>query len=122
MVAGPMLPALQHAGRLALKARGFASRRVELPNGRVHVFDAKGRGTLPTVVVLHGIGSAAVQFARLLVALRPHVRRVLAPDLPGHGFSDESRIPLVPELLFVTVRELLERLTDEPIVLVGNSL
>jgi pimeloyl-ACP methyl ester carboxylesterase len=122
MLTGRLLPMMQRAARLTLNAYGFSSRLQETPLGRVHVFDAVGAGKLPTIVVLHGIGSAASQFARLLLALRPHARRVLAPDLPGHGFSDDPREPVHPELLFLTLRDLLDGLCDEPVVLLGNSL
>jgi pimeloyl-ACP methyl ester carboxylesterase len=122
MLTGRLLPIMQRVARVTLNAYGFTSRLHDTPLGRVHVFDAVGAGALPTVVVLHGIGSAASQFARLLLALRPHARRVLAPDLPGHGFSDDPREPLHPELLFVTLRDLLNGLCDEPVVLLGNSL
>ncbi|HEX6239491.1 MAG TPA: alpha/beta hydrolase, partial [Polyangiales bacterium] len=122
MFTGRLLPLVQRAARLALNASGFASSLHATPLGRVHVFDAQGGGRLPVIVVLHGIGSAASQFARLLLALRPHARRVIAPDLPGHGFSDDPREALSPELLFATLRDLLDRLSDEPVTLVGNSL
>lgn len=119
---GRLLPLLQRAARVTLNTFGFASHLHETPMGLVHVFDARGGGNLPTIVVLHGIGSAASQFARLLLALRPHAQRVLAPDLPGHGFSEDPRQPLAPELLYSTMRDLLDRLCDQPIALVGNSL
>lgn len=122
MLTGRLLPITQRVARLTLNVFGFSSRLHETPLGRVHVFDAAGGGELPTFVVLHGIGSAASQFARLLLALRPHARRVLAPDLPGHGFSDDPPEPLHPELLFATLRDLLDRLCNEPVVLLGNSL
>jgi pimeloyl-ACP methyl ester carboxylesterase len=122
MITRRLLPLVQRAARLSLNACGFASSLQTTPLGRIHMFDAKGAGRLPTIVVLHGIGSAASQFARLLMALRPHVRRVLAPDLPGHGFSDDPREPLSPELLFCTLRDLLDRSSEEPVALVGNSL
>jgi pimeloyl-ACP methyl ester carboxylesterase len=117
-----MLPYLERAAQLALNARGLASRRVQTHAGLLHVYDGPGQGRLPTTVVLHGIGSAATQFGRVLLALRPHVQRVLAPDLPGHGFSGVPPVPVSPELFFVALSELLATLTDRPLALVGNSL
>lgn len=43
-------------------------------------------GVGPSLVVVHGIGGAAVNFAELAPLLARH-RRVLVPDLPGHGGS-----------------------------------
>ncbi len=40
----------------------------------------------PTVLLLHGTGGSAHEWADVLPALRSRAR-VIAPDLPGHGFS-----------------------------------
>lgn len=51
---------------------------------RIHFLDT---GTGPPLVLLHGAGGGAANWYRLLAELgRTH--RVLAPDLPGFGFSD----------------------------------
>jgi pimeloyl-ACP methyl ester carboxylesterase len=61
------------------------------------------------------------------------MRRIIAPDLPGHGFSDNPPGPLSAEPLFITLRDALDALLaeertgkagapDGPVVLVGNSL
>jgi pimeloyl-ACP methyl ester carboxylesterase len=73
-------------------------------------------------VLLHGIGSTATAFGPLLSLLRRHARRIVAPDYPGHGFSDEPRSPLTPAALFEAVTSALDTLESEPMVLVGNSL
>lgn len=39
------------------------------------------------VLLVHGFGASAYQWRHLLPALAAAGRRVLAPDLPGHGFS-----------------------------------
>jgi pimeloyl-ACP methyl ester carboxylesterase len=119
-----LLPVVERAARFALNRRGFASRTVTTKVGTLHAFDAPGQGPIPTMVVLHGIGSAATSFGQLLTLLRPHARRVVAPDLPGHGFSDPPRVRLTPEVLFAAASEALSELVaeDEPMVLIGNSL
>lgn len=117
-----LLPIVERAARAALNLRGFESRAHATSAAKLHVYDAVGHGELPTTVVLHGIGSAATPFGRVLTRLRPHVRRVLAPDLPGHGFSAAPKGPMSGETLFAALCELLESLDDEPLVLVGNSL
>lgn len=117
-----LLPMAERASKLALNLRGFESRLHPTRAAALHVYDAKGGGTLPTTVLLHGLGSAAAPFGRVLTRLRPHTRRVLAPDLPGHGFSAAPIGSVSGDTLFEGVRELLQPLGDEPVVLVGNSL
>lgn len=117
-----LLPAFERAARFALHRRGFESRVVATRLGTLHAFDARGDGDLPITIVLHGIGSAATSFAPTLVGLKPHVRRVIAPDLPGHGFSPPVEGPATPGSVFESVKELLDTVVDEPMILVGNSL
>src|SRR5262249_20920194 len=105
-----------------LNTRGFESRFVTTQSARQHYYDVKGRGKLGTVVVLHGIGSAATPFAGLIGRLLPHFGRVVAPEMPGHGFSDPPREPLTPPKLGEAMNELLDRVLDEPALVFGNSL
>jgi pimeloyl-ACP methyl ester carboxylesterase len=121
-VSARLVSFLERGGRFALNRRGFASRTVVTRAGPVHVYDGRGRGTLPTVVVLHGLGSAATTFAPVLNRLLPHAGRVVAPDLPGHGFSPSPAQPLTAELLGRAVGETLDELIDERMVLMGSSL
>jgi esterase len=63
-------------------------RELPLPDGsRMAYFDAGGRG-LP-LVCLHGHFGRGHQWARVAADLAPG-RRVIAPDLPGHGRSDPA--------------------------------
>lgn len=118
-----LVPLAERLGRMALRRRGVRARWVDLPahGARVHVYDAEGRGTLPTTVLLHGLGAASTSFGPLLERLRPHVRRVVAPDYPGHGFSDEHTL-LTADALFGAVEDTLASLDVEPAIVVGNSL
>jgi 2-hydroxy-6-oxonona-2,4-dienedioate hydrolase len=79
-------------------------------------------GEGPPVVLLHGIGHSADLFYRNIDALAER-HRVIAPDLPGHGFSD--RIPLRgrgPQPVIVEhLWALLKELSDEPYSLIGSS-
>ena len=117
-----LLPFFERAARFALHRRGFESRIIPTGVVPLHAFVAAGEGPLPTTVLLHGIGAAAITYAATLVRLRPHVRRLIALDLPGHGFSAAPEVRLTPEVLFGCVREALDRAADEPIILVGNSM
>src|SRR5574339_776423 len=46
-----------------------------------------GVPTAPAVLLLHGLPSSSHMFRNLIPLLAPHFR-VVAPDLPGFGFSD----------------------------------
>ena len=110
--------------RLA-RVRGIDSRTVDGPAAgldRVHFYDGAGEGPLPTLVLQHGLGAAnASQFVPLLVAARKAYRRVVAIDLPGHGWSDPAPSMTSPGL-FEAVEHVLDHHVDGPLVLVGNSL
>jgi pimeloyl-ACP methyl ester carboxylesterase len=63
--------------------RGFDERVAEIDRARTRYF-VGGEG--PPLVIVHGLGGAAVNFTELAPTLaRRH--RVLIPDLPGHGRS-----------------------------------
>lgn len=110
-----------HLARVGLWAGGFRSRYLQTSVGEVHALVAEGTGPAPTLVIQHGIGSTAVHFGRVLPLLRRAARRVIAVDLPGHGFSDVPGVPLKGALV-PGLAEALDALVDEPVIFVGNSL
>lgn len=63
------------------------SRFVEAAGLRWHVQDA-GQG--PVCLLVHGTGASTHSFRDLLPKLAPYFR-VVAPDLPGHGFTSRPR-------------------------------
>ncbi len=111
-----------HLARATLQARFFRSRRIRTSVGRMHMLDARGEGRLPPLVLLHGLSSTGVHYLPLVSHVRPHVRRLLLPDLPGHGFSDIPAGGMRHEALSAGVREALDAVLDEPAVIFGNSL
>ncbi len=48
-------------------------------------------GSGPTLLLLHGSGASAHSWADMLPLLSPHAT-VVAPDLPGHGFTTGARV------------------------------
>jgi pimeloyl-ACP methyl ester carboxylesterase len=111
----------EHFARAWLQLNGYQSRQIQTSAGRVHVLDARGGGSLPPLVLLHGISSAGVHFLPLLFRLRGRVRRIVAPDLPAHGFSERPAV-VNPELLKAGLVEAMDAVLDEPAVLFGNSM
>jgi pimeloyl-ACP methyl ester carboxylesterase len=117
-----LLPLAERVGRRALWRRGAKSQWLMTRFGRMHCYDVAGAGSLPTVVLLHGLAAAATPFGPLVMRLRPDVRRILAPDHLGHGFSAGRSAPLTAASLLGATGETLDRLLTEPAVVVGNSL
>jgi pimeloyl-ACP methyl ester carboxylesterase len=64
--------------------RGFEPRVADVGGVRTRYF-VGGEG--PPLVIVHGLGGAAVNFTLLAPLLARH-HRVLIPDLPGHGRSE----------------------------------
>jgi pimeloyl-ACP methyl ester carboxylesterase len=111
-----------HLARATLQARFFRSRRVRTSVGRMHLLEAEGHGRLPPLVLLHGLSSTGVHYLPLVGHLRPHVRRLVLPDLPGHGFSEPPLGGVRHETFAAGIREALDAVLDEPAVIFGNSL
>lgn len=100
---------------------GYRSRHVPTSAGRVHLLEAQGRGRLAPVVLLHGLSSAGMHFLPLLRRLRGSVRRVVAPDLLAHGFSDTPPV-IRTEPMKTALVEALDTVLDEPAIVFGNSM
>lgn len=112
----------ERVARRYLRMRGFTSRDVQTSVGTAHVLEAPGQGSLPPLVLLHGFGASGVQMLPILVRLQRHSRRLLVPDLPGHGFSEVPKGGAMAEGLRQGLLETLDQIIDEPVVLFGNSM
>jgi pimeloyl-ACP methyl ester carboxylesterase len=117
-----MPTAIDHWKRATLLRAGFRARVVGTSQGRVHLLEGPGRGDRPPVVVLHGLSSRGTHFAALARHLQAHARRVILPDLLGHGSSDVPAAGLRGRAIRQANLEALDQVLDEPAVLYGNSL
>jgi pimeloyl-ACP methyl ester carboxylesterase len=122
-------PVLQHLPRLAdrvllqtLYVRGYVSRRVKTSVGVMHALEAQGEGSLPPIIVLHGLSASGQYYENLMRRVRPYVKRVVAPDMPGHGYSELPPEGLDHDTLGMGLREALDRILTEPAIVFGNSL
>lgn len=113
---------VDHLVRTSLRMRGFQSRFVPTSVGPMHLLESRGRGELAPMVLLHGFTAAGIHFSSLLRRLRPHVRRLVAPDLPAHGFSATPATGMNPENMRAGLYESLRTVLDEPVVVFGNSM
>ena len=95
-----------------------ASRFVPAGGLRWHV-QIVGEG--PVALLLHGTGAATHSWRGLMPLLAPH-HRVIAPDLPGHGFTSmpapaRMALPAMAE----EIAALLEMLEARPALVIGHS-
>ena len=96
-----------------------AERRLSLAGVSTAILEG---GDGPPVVLLHGPAGNAAHWLRVIPALAK-TRRVIVPDLPGHGasFVDDTG-PLDAERVGAWLGELVERTCSSPPVLVGYAL
>ncbi len=83
-----------------------------------------GLDDAPTMVLLHGHMAHSIAFRRVWQRLTRSFR-VIAPDLPGHGYDETFRgLQMQPrvETLANWLFDLLDLSTEEPVHLVGHSL
>ncbi len=95
-----------------------ASRFVDAAGLRWHVQTA---GTGPVILLLHGTGASTHSWRGLLPLLAQDFT-VVAPDLPGHGFTEApplSRLSLPG--MAAALAGLLHALAVEPVLAVGHS-
>lgn len=79
-----------------------------------------GKG--PVVLLLHGTGSSTHSWSDLIPLLEPHAQ-VLAPDLPGHAFTQGAKLEdLKLDVIAHSLQLLIEQLGIEaPSIVVGHS-
>ncbi len=104
-----------------LRTLGYVSEPVSTTAGPVQLLRARGGGLHPPLVVLHGLAAAGHFYDAVFEPMRPFVRSVIAPDLPGHGRSPLPSHARAEELAEALGEALASRL-DEPAVFFGNSL
>jgi pimeloyl-ACP methyl ester carboxylesterase len=97
-------------------------RSVLLPCSRLRLFCYDlGPPAAPALLLLHGLGDEADTWRHVAAPLAASYR-VIAPDLPGFGRSDQPARPYGPAFLRDTVVELMDALDIGEATLVGSSL
>ncbi len=94
-----------------------ASRLVNAGGVRWHVQVA---GTGPPLLLLHGTGASTHSYAGLLPRLSAHFT-VIAPDLPGHAFSQAPKSALSMQGMARALGALLTEMKLSPAIGVGHS-
>ena len=76
----------------------------------------------PSLVLIHGLGSAASSdFDPIVPALSEHFH-VIAPDLPGFGASEPGDHPLTPHAFAGVVETVIREHARPPVYVLGHSL
>jgi pimeloyl-ACP methyl ester carboxylesterase len=101
--------------RAMLSAAGFVRKSV----GETVYFESADRGTSDPLVMVHGVNDQAGTWFTVAPALAAK-RRVILPDLAGHGESAPSHGPLPISLLLEQLDAVIAH--ERNITLVGNSL
>ncbi len=121
---GAMVGVYQTAVRALMGVSGFVAKDVSTSIGTLRVYDKRSY-TAPlnvTVVVLHGLGSSALDYHPLMRAMSQHVTRVIGLDLPAHGDSTCACDTEIDGMV-AAVGEVLQVLqTGSRMVLFGNSM
>jgi len=102
----------------ALRLRGIESCYVQLGPNRIHYFVG---GTGEPLVLVHGLGSSALDFALLMPALAKH-HRIYALDLLGYGASDRPDIDYSVGIQTGVVRQFVDTLGLNQVGLAGFSM
>ena len=104
---------------------------VQLEGGRIHLVDLMPTGNLVngaprgTILLLHGAsGNQADMMQPLGAPLAAAGFRVIAPDRPGHGWSDRFEGPdqASPARQAVIIRAALDKIGVKQAIVVGHSL
>lgn len=78
-------------------------------------------GSGQTLVLLHGAGDQAGTWSTVVSALAPKYRLVI-PDLAGHGKSAPAEGPISVSQVLRGVEAILSQGSQDPVIIVGNSL
>ncbi|MFG3323538.1 alpha/beta fold hydrolase [Streptomyces sp. NPDC048171] len=87
---------------------------------QTRVLDAGSGSDL--VLCIHGVGSRADRFTPLLEPLAAQGYRVLALDLPGHGFADKGTIPFTVPYCADIASKVAAQYTHSRLTVIGTSL
>jgi pimeloyl-ACP methyl ester carboxylesterase len=66
------------------------SRFTEVDGVRVH-YQEVGEATAPPMILIHGFAASNLVWSKVFLELAAAGFRVIAPDLPGYGYSDKPR-------------------------------
>jgi pimeloyl-ACP methyl ester carboxylesterase len=95
------------------------SKKLDLAGVNVHYVDFGGEG--PTIVLVHGLGGAHVNWLAVGDRLTRH-GHVVALDLPGFGLSERVPGGNTVEGMGAALARFIDAVSSAPVHLVGNSM
>jgi pimeloyl-ACP methyl ester carboxylesterase len=90
-------------------------------DGPVHYLDFGGPARGPLILCVHGLGGSAVNSAAIAPLLTRGCR-LIAPDLAGHGLTRSAGRGTDVGSNRQLLHRFLQTVTDEPVILMGNSM
>src|SRR3954471_4273723 len=98
--------------------------QIEIDGRSVNYVDYGGPGTagLEPVVFVHGLGGCWQNWLENIPRAAAEGRRVIAPDMPGFGYSEMPREEISISGYGRTVNAVCDELDLGEVVLVGNSM
>jgi pimeloyl-ACP methyl ester carboxylesterase len=118
-----MATLLENLSTAWLRHQGLASDSVPTSHGTLHVLSGKGGAPQgDDLVLLHGLSGRAGNFRFMVHRLLPHVRRLVVPDLLGHGDSELPEQGLDGHTVNDSLMQALDAVLDAPSVVFGSSL
>ncbi len=102
---------------------GFRRLSTFTSRGRINYYQSEPGEAQETLVFLHGFGggSSSFEWSKVYPAFSADFR-VLAPDLPGWGFSEHRVQDYTPEDYRAAIREFLEKTCEGKTTVVGSSV
>ncbi|MEN0065339.1 MAG: alpha/beta fold hydrolase [Myxococcota bacterium] len=102
---------------------GYATHRLQVRGRSIVGFSAGLPSSEPPILLVHGWGGYALQFAPLAAELVARGKRIVAYDMPAHGGSDPSPLPGAQTTFFEFERALQAIATahGEPRAIVAHS-
>jgi pimeloyl-ACP methyl ester carboxylesterase len=88
----------------------------------VVVAEPRGGGTAPTLVLVHGLGTAGVRDFYPVLAQLAQSRRVVAFDLPGFGHSSQGNERYTPARYAAVLSRVIAAYGHGPVDVMGHSM
>lgn len=98
-----------------------AAHRLEVNGVEVHYFDFHPRGSETPMVWVHGYSAGAFEVTYIEDQLGPD-RRIIALDLPGHGYSEKPEIEYTLDYYTSFLGDFMDELGLDRYILVGHSM
>ena len=89
--------------------------------GEIKIRYIEEGGSNDNILLIHGLGGVAERWSSVIPLLSKKYH-VIAPDLPGYGYSDKPSIDYTPEFFSKFVFDFLDKLGISKTSMVGTSL